>query len=219
MNRIIWLFRETRSGGTWLASYLSSKLNRTPIFLEEGLPTNLSLFEKIKRIGERTQIDSDYNSILHTHIYELIKMLDRYDNPIVLRCSRKNKFDQFLSWCSVKHSDYSFYNLQKNLDTTQNNLYQNFISKQIQVTRQDYIQWQSYELNRIDKFWKLANSFENYTIYYEDMVKGTAGIPCLNLYNIKMNDEGLILKLPDSYKKDKIINYNEVREWFNNDQT
>lgn len=217
MNRIIWLFRETRSGSTWLSSYLCDKLNKKSVFLEAELPTLLPLVEKIKIIKNREQLKSDYESIIHTHVYELTRILGRYDNPIVLRCSRKNKFEQFLSWCAIKYSDYKFYNLEKNQNQT--NLYEEFISKKINVTRQDYNNWKNYELYRINRYWKLTDPYESHIIYYEDLLQGTASIPCLNLYDIKMNDDGQILRLPESYKKDMIINYNEIETWFNNDKS
>ena len=219
MNRIIWLFRETRSGSTWLAGYLCSKLNRTSIFLEEDLPKSMTLDDKIKRLSGRKQLESDRNVIIHTHIYELTKILHEYDNPIVLRCSRKNKFEQFLSWCGIKYSNYKFYNLQKQQNIFDTRLYEKFISKKIQITKQDYLEWCDYELDRIDKSWAFVKPFENHTVYYEDMLDGTANIPNLDLYNIKMNNDGSILKLPENYKKNMIINYNEIKEWFINDNT
>lgn len=218
MNRIIWLFRETRSGSTWLTSYLCEKLNKKSIFIEEDLPNLLPLAEKIKRAENREQINADYDSIIHTHIYELTRILHKYDNPIVLRCSRKNKFEQFLSWCAIKYSNYKFYNLQKNQGMDQTNLYDEFINKKIVVTKQDYNIWKNYELDRINKCWRLADPYDSHIIFYEDLLEGTANIPTLNLYNIKINDDGLILKLPESYKERMIINYNEVKKWFKNDQ-
>lgn len=217
MNRIIWLFRETRSGSSWLTSYLCTVLNKQSIFLEENY-SNKKLFEKIKILENIEQTISDYQSIIHTHVYEMTKMLHKYDNPIVLRCSRKNKFEQFLSWCGIKYSNYNFYNLQNNLTTEQMNEYKKFISKRIAVKKQDYTNWCRYEIDRINKFWPIAEKFENYTIYYEDMLEGSANIPILNLYNIKSTNEGFIIRLPESYKKDMFINYDEVKEWFNNDQ-
>jgi len=98
-------------------------------------------------------------------------------------------------------------------------LYEEFISKEINVTKEDYNYWKSYELYRINKFWKLTESYETQVIYYEDLLDGTASIPILNLYNIKINDDNLILKLPKSYKKNMILNYNEVETWFNNDKS
>jgi hypothetical protein len=216
MNRIIWLFRETRSGSTWLAGHLCEKLNKKSVFLEAELPITCSLAEKIKKLKIRQPVKSDYESIIHTHVYELTSILDKYDNPFVLRCSRKNKFEQFLSWCAIKYSDYKFYNLEKNKDQTI--LFEEFISKKIIITKKDYNIWRSYEFNRINKFWKLTDPYETQVIYYEDLLEGTANIPNLNLYNIKMNDDDFIRKLPNSYKKDMILNYNEVKTWFKNDQ-
>jgi hypothetical protein len=217
MNRIIWLFRETRSGSTWLVDYMCLKLNKKSVFLEKDLPENLQLSDKVKKLNDRVQLETDYNSILHTHVYELSTILGKYDNPIVIRCSRKNKFEQFLSWCSIKYSNYQFYNLQKNQNIFDKKLYNKFISKKILVTKHDYSEWLSYEIDRINKFWDLSKPFENHVVYYEDMLDGTASIPQLNLYNIKMDDNLSIIRLPETYKKDMIINYNEVKEWFTND--
>ena len=218
MNRIIWLFRESRSGSTWLTSHLIKTLNKKSLFLDDGLDNSMSLHKKIDLLKHREQQDSDYDYILHTHIHELTSILPKYNNPIVLRCSRKNKFEQFLSWCSIKYSHYSFFNLQKNQSIEQNELYEQFISKKITITKADYLGWHRYEVDRVNRCWELAKPFENQIIYYEDMIDGTASIPSLNLHNIKMNDDNLILRLPESYKKEMILNYNEVKEWFSNAQ-
>ena len=87
MNNIIWVFREHRSGSTWFIKKIAYLLKRPDNFLE--MPEKLFLARK--------QTNQDSKEILNTHNFVALKSLKNYTNPIVIRVSRKNKTEQFIS--------------------------------------------------------------------------------------------------------------------------
>ena len=188
----IWIFRERRSGSTALSDYLSLKFNRKNIYISD--------FEKLKILYWQ-------DKIVTTHNFGLLENLHKYANPVILRCSRKNKLEQFISdFISDSEQNYNLYkDGSTNLDWLIN-------AKPRKITRQHFEIWENRMLNMNYMWQQHSNQFKNYTIYYEDMFKP---IDILGFNNCKILEESTTLKLPE-YKTKIILNYEEVCDWFNN---
>lgn len=210
-DKTIWLFKEQRSGSSILAETLCRELSLNYVFVE-NFYQHLPKTQRISRILKRTPEDTDTASLLHTHLFEATTVLSKYQNPIVLRCSRKNKFEQFLSWLTVKESDWNFFHLTKDNILNQNQIFEELCKRKIVVKKSDFDKFTLLHYSH-EKFWKVAESYPNQVIYYEDIITGTIDIDILNLYNLKLNSNNYI-KNPDTYKKDIFVNYDEVQTWF-----
>lgn len=214
MNRVVWLFKEQRSGSSWLCNHICNVTKLNYVFVE-GEYQQLGRHERIKTILSRERQDSDIGSLLHTHLFEGLLTLKKYDNPLVIRCSRRNRFEQFLSWYTVKSSNWKFFHLMKNESTNvgEREVFSDLLKSKIVVPKSEYIEFMDRVVHTSDRYWELAKNYDNQTIFYEDMLVGGFDIPMLDMHDIHM-DQDVFLKNPDSYKKEIFINYDEVKEWF-----
>ena len=147
---------------------------------------------------------------LTDHFNEKLEELDRYINPFVFRCTRKNKYEQFLSEVAVHHIGNSFRNIEKDGPTQDIESFYNFTKQRIKIDFKNVVKFMRRKENE-DYLWnEYASLYENYTLYYEDM-SVPFDIPALNLYNVTI--EHRTEKLPD-YKRDVFTNYDQVVEWF-----
>ncbi len=216
-SRIIWLFKEYRSGSSWLCNYICKTLNINYLFVE-GEYQHLKKSDRIINILNRTPVESDSKTLLHTHLFEGITSLKKYEDPIVLRCSRKDKFQQFLSWYAVKQSDWTFFHLVKDESVANHGesaQFRKLLEKRIVVPKSAYHDFIRSVIIPSNKYWSLVKNLTNETIYYEDMLRGDFSIHTLGLHNISM-DENFYIKNPESYKNEIFINYEEVKSWFDN---
>lgn len=216
MNRIVWLFKEQRSGSSWLCHHICKTINLTYTLVEDEYQ-HLPRHDRIKNIVSRKQQDTDYGSLLHTHLFEGLMSLSKYDNPIVIRCSRKNRFEQFLSWYAVKSTNWKFFHLMRSEEKSnfgERKVFDDLLKSKIVIPKSEYHEFMHRVVDTSDKFWNLASRYDNQVIYYEDMMEGSFDIPVLGMYNNHM-DEDTFIKNPDSYKKDIFVNYDEVKDWFN----
>ena len=142
--------------------------------------------------------------------FEKLKELDRYNNPFVFRCTRKNKCEQFLSEVAIRHIGDSFRNIEKDVPTQDIESFYNFTKQRIKIDLTNVVKFMRRKEHE-DYLWnEYSTPYENYTLYYEDM-SFPFDIPALNLYNVTI--EHRTEKLPD-YKRDVFTNYDQVVEWF-----
>lgn len=215
MNRVVWLFKEQRSGSSWLCNHICNVTELNYEFVERDYQ-HLSRPERIKTILSREKQDSDIGSLLHTHMFEGLLTLKKYDDPLVIRCSRRNRFEQFLSWYAVKSSNWKFFHLMKTESSSnigEREVFEDLLKSKIVVPKSEYTEFMNRVVHTSNHYWELAKNYDNQTIFYEDMLIGGFDIPMLNMHDIHM-DQDVFLKNPDSYKKEIFINYDEVKEWF-----
>lgn len=201
-NRDIWMFREPRSGSTGLTQFLSRKLNRIFCFVEFATPTIVN-----DKIYWNNQPSTE--CLLNTHEFSYLNDLSKYSDPVILRCTRKNRFEQFLSEVAIFKMNSSFRNIEKDGSTdiepflqftkTKITISPNQVNNFIVKKQKENLLWE-----------KTASLYESHTLYYEDLT-GIVDIPPLNLYNIKI--ESQTERLPD-YKKNVFTNYEQVKHWF-----
>jgi hypothetical protein len=220
-NRTIWLVREPRSGSSQLASFLTIHVNRKYYFLEydsenrfllqsylgnnknnnKDIPQfNLELFHP--------KID-DNEYLYNTHCFNILQIIHRYKNPIVIRCIRENRVEQFLSVSALKTP---FRNLTFNEDPNKNILFQEFIKQKITLNKNSYINFLKIKKEN-EYLWRTyieSKNYEHYTISYEQMMKENINIPSMQL-NKKIL--GYTDQLPINYKKAMFNNIEDVYKW------
>jgi len=201
--RDIWMFREPRSGSTSVTKYLANILNRDFCFVDNLVAETVN--------GEPVWNElPNHKLLLNTHLFEKLEELDRYNNPFVFRCTRKNKCEQFLSEVAVHHIGNNFRNVEKDGPTQDIESFYNFTKQRIKIDLKNVIKFMRRKENE-DYLWnEYASLYENYTLYYEDM-SVPFDVPALNLYNVTI--EHRTEKLPD-YKREVFTNYDQVVEWF-----
>ena len=199
-NRIVWLFREPRSGSTWFSFYLANKLARRWHMTDDKAlyeQENTELFQKPK----------DERLVLSTHSFEFLASMKNYDNPILIRCHRKNIFEQFLSTVVMEHTN--FYNIVNDLGSEKfESLIQDLEKNQLHVKKsriEDYIMTKK---NWNDCWNTHAALYEHYDVCYEDLVDGC------ELFDFgKVTMINHTRSLPKNYKSRVFANYNEIKEW------
>jgi len=194
----IWIFRERRSGSTAFIDYLSLRLNRKNIFVSNE--------ERLKNVNLK-------NKIITTHNFELLENMERYDDPVIIKVTRRNAFEQFLS-------DFVAYTINNN--KVDKDLVYNYYKNQTNdekifdikprlVPKQFFDTWKNRYIHN-NHLWTVHSSkFKNDTIYYEDMFNNI-DISILNLTDCNILKDSTTIKLPE-YKKRLILNYEEVKVW------
>ena len=211
-NRIIWFFKEPRSGSTWLSGALSDKLNRPDKHIDKKVKTHNDYNESFNSLTKNADLkNTDW--IYCTHFFEFLENMTYYENPILVRCNRKSIIDKVLSTQIQNLSRGKFIHRYSDPieDTLALNIFNHLMKTPINVHKQDVITTINSIMNR-DQLWKTySTNFENYTIVYEDCEKGVH----LPIYEgtIKFGDyTDYVIKTPD-YKRELFINYDEVASW------
>ena len=201
MDRCIWIYREMRSGSTWLAEFLSKQLNRKHIFLDHypELVTNLVPNK------EHTSY------IFSSHVIKNLQPVKLYDDAILIRTARRNLFEQMLSLV--------FFRTYKNLTKVAANIWndEDRISfekvtqnKYCTLSEQNVISWLEQKRELDNQWLAFAKDYPSQTLYYEDFEEGVL------LSNtdilIKLDSSGT-QKLPD-YKRNVFSNYDQIEYWF-----
>lgn len=230
-GKIIWYFREPRSGSIWVKNNLKNLLKREmrifdfprnegfqrQQFNDERLENNKTLLKEsedpnqrhnhlvMNYFNDRNQQLDDVDYLLDSHHFEPLVTMKKYTNPILLRTSRKNKTEQFLSSYIAKNTGIHQLYTQTEIDSYPKI---NPIIVPLDKTIYRYIRYTI----RIETWWnEYASQHENETIYYEDILSGwESKILPLKLNMSEMNNiEELPMKLPYD-KREIILNYDEV---------
>ena len=230
-NKIIWFFKEPRSGSSWLSHVLTHKLNRPIVHVDRELfqirqemaKINIPLDSLSNKLStgsiQTTSVGrTDYyntNLCYATHRFEVLAGLGIYKDPIAIRCIRSDLTELVLSRLAVDISSWRLVHMYK--DPTKNVLpthtLNNLIKNSIVVNKSDLMKYMI-EIKHRDELWNTySKNFENYTIVYEDLLEGVN----LPIYEgmIKFGDyDDDIIKTPD-YKRDLFANYDQVVDWVN----
>ena len=200
MNGPIWIYREQRSGSTWLTSFLVRTLNRRHMFVD--------YYEDLLPVWTPHENHSSY--IFSSHLIENIEPVKMYDNARLLRTTRRDFFEQLLSLV--------FFRTYKNLTHTAANIwneedrikFESVTRNKYSLTETDIIRWLK-EKRDLDREWsRFSADLPHQTLYYEDFEEGVL-LEGTNIF-IKF-DELSTQKLPD-YKRSVFSNYDEIRYWF-----
>ncbi len=202
-NRHVWVFREMRSGGTGFASSLSGFLAKKFHFVEETLDN--AIFS---------------SSVLNNaHNFSLIPEVVKKVNPLLIRCTRRNKVEQFLSKEAILLSaeimpEKALVNVQEHTTKEQIEGFNELAEKhQKIITEAEVIGFAKRCLKR-DHLWKeYASLVENETVYYEDLLHPIT-IPIVDLYKVRFLNGPITAtqKMPE-YKHKLFPNYDQVTKW------
>ena len=202
-GRIIWVIREPRCGSSSAVGVMSDRLHRVNYFVEShvnGALTNLH------------QQEGDAGKILHTHHFSALRSINNYDNPILIRLTRKNSADQFLSEMACKLMDWKFTNMLVGAtgDTDNRHVFEDFTKTKVTITQTQMNAWINHR-TVCNALWdSVSSKYERQVLYYEDYTN-EIDIPILGLYNVNLTAQ--TLELPD-YKRTVFINYDAVVETF-----
>ena len=183
-NRIIWLFRQPRSGSTWFKLSLIYELNRMPVnfVMQQPKPKFKSTYNQwvviepkrkddIQTFFEnRMQQPDDNKFILDTHLFDGLHGLKNYTNPIVIRVARKNVTEQFISHIVASRS--LVWNIQPDRvnpppDVTMEK-YKSLSN--ISIDTQEVLHWITTRKHQDDLWESYSGSYESETVYYEDLL-------------------------------------------------
>lgn len=206
-NKLIWLFREPRTGGTWISSVMSKKLNRTPVWAFTDTNNNSEF---------TSPITSDSLISTHNFIYGL-PALKNYKDQIVIRTTRRNKTDILVSkYASRIMRDNSPGIIKNNIHTKIQ--MDHYLNNVLPIIKPSIIEQKEIDSfiglqKEFDRVWKTYSpQYENETIYYEDVVTGWSS-SILPITLSMTGDEDRKYRAPSKIPYDKrelILNYDEV---------
>lgn len=193
-NRKIWVFREARSGSLAFTNWLSRVVDK-PMYSVETVD----------------QMVDDNSLLFHSHNFEMLRELKEEENPIIFRCTRRDKAEQLLS--RITHNYTGISNFHQETTTEEVNKFIEIThSQKVDITVTDVLHFIQYA-DQDTKLWEEHSpKFTNQTLYYEDCA-GNIDLPGLDLYNIHYGygDDQWIIKLPNNYKENFYSNYKDVK--------
>jgi hypothetical protein len=207
LNRIIWVFREPRTGSSWFTHRLADTTQRTIHFFDIKECLRIKPNERLDYFKNRKQQFHDNNLILNTHYFSALNGLCNYDNPIIFRTCRKDKTEQFLSQYLLNFRHEKYINVKTDED----------------INNFPYIPPMIVPLNEVYGFVKFNQKLDNEwttftkeytteTVYYEDLLSNynSTIMPLYNWSMLNSNENDLTKKIP--YDKTKIIlNYDKIK--------
>ena len=213
----IWIIREPRSGSTWLTYRVAKQLGLPHFFIDRTVvgssPIDSELeFDIEVLLKEVNQFPKD-STIFSTHFFTMLRIMDRFEDPIIIRCARRNKLDQFLSDYLAKSTNYSFTNITTDEhQKTTRELFEQLTETRLLVPKRDLVEYLRIK-KRNEVLWDTyATKFKNFTVYYEDLCENGVDIAPLNLYNCRIEENGHTEKLPE-YKTKVFLNYDMIQNW------
>jgi hypothetical protein len=139
----------------------------------------------------------------------MLRMMDGFEDPIIIRCARRNTLDQFLSHCLAKSTNYKFTNITSD---DHREVFDNLVESRLLIPKKDLTEYVRLKRRNDDIWNEFAPKFKNFTVYYEDLCENGVDIPLLNMYNCKIGENGFTQKLPD-YKTKVFLNYDMIQKW------
>lgn len=210
----IWLIRETRSGSTWFTHHVMKTLGYQHCFVDRQFagpsPDNSILeFDESAVLSKLTKFDP-INTVYSTHFFTMLRVMDKFEDPILIRCSRRNKAEQFLSHCLASSTNYGFTNIVTEQDYLR---FDELTETEMLIPKKDVREYMRIS-QRNENIWnECAARYKNFTVYYEDLCENGVDIPLLNLYNCRAEGEnGFTQKLPE-YKTKVFFNYDMILKW------
>ena len=201
-NNLIWVFREPRSGSSWVSNALMKKLNK-------------HLYHYDTHVDRNTEFDplsfNDNNMLYSTHLFHLLPQLKVID-PYIIRTTRRNKTEQCLSMLywnyfpdSIKH-----YFVDESKNTSMDNFNKSLVNP-VTVTKDSIIDLML-KMKQRDKLW--ADNFKDFksdVIVYEDLMD-QAHISKLDI-TLSFNTETQYSHKMPEYKTKAFKNYQQAVDW------
>ena len=216
-EKCVWLFKETRSGSDWLWRVICEKLHL------ECEHVDMVIESHLWRPGGPHSLDFilsntlpnfvDIKKLYSTHQLKYLPLLQNYNDPFVIRSTRRNKAEQCMSILYGQLNGYT--NKHFFTDESKNNYnYFNYtLENPIYATKQQVKKIME-NMKKNDEYWQnYSHCYENFLIVYEDLFEGLT-IPYLEISLNFKKDKTIIQKSPD-YKTKAFLNYSEIVDWCN----
>jgi len=148
-----------------------------------------------------------------THNMTYIKSVPKNSNSIVIRTTRKNFTEHFLSAMAIQTigsaaQKFTNFTYEKPYDP----IFDKIKNSRIQIKKNQVIDWVEGQRDVELLFNDHTKNLNYQIVYYEDMFK-PFDIPILDLYNIDFSlSRQYTYKLPD-YKREVFTNYDQVQQW------
>ena len=210
MKRIIWLFREPRSGSTWITRKLAEITGREHVFIEQSM-THLTMDRRLANFGNRVQTDRDFDCILSTHHFMFLEHMKNYTDPVLIRVARKDVTEQFVSHFLAELTNWRHPNLhpESNAGAIASVFAEVGTGHIVPRQRVENYTRQKKEWERL---WNQhAEAYQHCTVYYEDMMS-VFDLPLIEVQGLQMKEVDSTMPMP--YNKQEIIrNYNQIDGW------
>lgn len=197
-NKIIWVLREPRSGSVWFTQKLAKTLGRKSNFVDSRIP----VAERNVWFEGRSETPEDSTKILSTHLFVAIKSMSNFTTPILVRTTRKDRTEQFLSSYIGKYTNI------KNMH------YDNAPMPTIEpivVPEKPILNWVQMVLTNKQLWEQYSGNYQNETVYYEDLVEGfSSSLLSINNWSMKTETDPSLPKKIAYNKRDIVLNYDKV---------
>lgn len=204
MNKLVCIFREPRSGSTWLSNKVASVLNREHLFFESIIPQDTT--ERKAYFENRKQSLEDSNYVLSTHLFYALQHLKHYENILFIRTARKDITEQCISHLYNEYTEWKQPNIESIEDLVK------FKSKFMGLIQKDRVKiYMNQKISNMKMWDEFSSNIENRTIWYEDMPNGF-DIPELGIHNLSMKSQDITFKMPHN-KKQLVSNYDQIDSW------
>ena len=207
----IWIFRHMRSGSTAFSELAARQLNRQHLFIPFFYLEKFSA-NPINTLATDTFIDS-IQKLYSTHTFDLLNYMEYFDDPLLIRCARRDKVEQCLSYMIVKYINHRkapekyVHNLISDCDSNKN-LFE--FDEPIYISKKEVFDFMRNKMI-LDRVWEEKTlKYRKLTIYYEDLCSGV-DIPELNLVNYQLTNNEATVKLPTN--KNAFLNEDHIRKW------
>lgn len=207
----IWIFRHMRSGSTAFSELAARQLNRQHQFIPFYYLSKFSS-DPINTLSIDTFINST-QKLYSTHAFELLDYMEYFDDPLLIRCARRDKVEQCLSHMVVNYINHRkapekyVHNLKSECDDNKS-LFE--FDEPIIISKKEVFDFMRNKMT-LDRFWEEKTvKYRKITVYYEDLCSGIS-IPELNLENYQLTNNEATVKLPTN--KTIFLNEDHIRKW------
>lgn len=190
-NKIIYVIREPRCGGSFLSSYIGNK------------------------ITERWYAPMIGEVYIDTHDFARLDDAAVDPNAFIIRIDRRNLTEHFLSIKAADSLNWKFTNLTP--EHPNDPLWNKIKNSRITIDSKEVYNYIERKIQLELKFLETVtkHNVPYHRVWYEDAFKGPFDIPELDIYNLDpASEKGIVAtyKLPD-YKREVFTNYDQVSKW------
>lgn len=214
-EKCVWLFKETRSGSDWLWRAICEKSHleceHLDIIVESHLSSGPDGLASANSFLYTVSNFANPKKLYSTHRLGYLPLLQNYNNPFIIRSTRRNKAEQCMSILYGQlygHTNKHFFT-----DESKNNYnyFNHTLENPVYATKQQVKKiMKNMKVN--DEYWQnYSHCYENFLIVYEDLFEGIT-IPHLEISLNFKKDKTIIQKSPD-YKTKAFLNYSEIVDW------
>ena len=213
-DKVIWMFREQRSGSSWASFAIPPKLKRgfrhfdQLISDKDDAELMCQVYNKFKNELHRT------DTVYSTHLFKLLSSLKDVENLYLIRTTRRDKVSQILSLIYMNtypHGMTHYY-----VDDSKNQQLQ-YLEKTllnpVNVLKQQVLKCCNTFKRHEDLWNEYGVHHDNFVLVYEDCEQGIK-IDDLGIDLKWSTDDQYTYKMPE-YKSKAFQNYDQIVDWCN----